>query len=57
MSIQTIALLLLIGLFAGTLSGLVGLGGGIIIVPALVYFMSYSQHQARELLSGYCYYR
>lgn len=52
MSIQTVFLLLLIGLFAGTLSGLVGLGGGIIIVPALIYFMSYSQHQAQGTSLG-----
>jgi uncharacterized membrane protein YfcA len=52
MSIQTIVLLLLIGLFAGILSGLVGLGGGIIIVPALIYFMSYNQHQAQGTSLG-----
>lgn len=43
----TIIILLCIGLAAGILSGLVGVGGGIIIVPALVYFMSMSQHQAQ----------
>jgi uncharacterized membrane protein YfcA len=46
MSIQTIALLLIVGLLAGMLSGLVGLGGGVIIVPALVFFLGFSQHQA-----------
>ena len=39
--------LLLIGAAAGSLSGLVGIGGGIILVPALVYFMGYSQHLAQ----------
>jgi uncharacterized membrane protein YfcA len=43
----TIIILLCIGLMAGMLSGLVGVGGGIIIVPALVYFMGMSQHQAQ----------
>ncbi len=43
----TLIILLCIGLMAGMLSGLVGVGGGIIIVPALVYFMSMSQHQAQ----------
>ena len=38
---------LLIGLAAGILSGLVGVGGGIIMVPALVFFMNYTQHQAQ----------
>jgi uncharacterized membrane protein YfcA len=40
-------IVLLIGLSAGILSGLVGIGGGIIMVPALVIFMHYSQHQAQ----------
>lgn len=38
---------LLIGLSAGILSGLVGIGGGIIMVPAMVFFMNYTQHQAQ----------
>lgn len=40
-------IIILIGLFAGVLSGLVGIGGGILMVPALVYFLSYTQHQAQ----------
>jgi hypothetical protein len=46
MSVQTIVLLVLVGLVAGILSGLVGLGGGVIIVPALVFILGFSQHQA-----------
>ena len=46
MSIQTILLLVIVGLLAGMLSGLVGLGGGVIIVPALVFLLGFSQHQA-----------
>jgi uncharacterized protein len=46
MSIQTVVIVVLIGLAAGMLSGLVGVGGGIIIVPALVYFLGFNQHQA-----------
>lgn len=42
-----IMILLVIGLFAGVLSGMVGIGGGIIIVPALVYFLGFSQHLAQ----------
>lgn len=42
-----IIILLLVGLAAGFLSGMVGVGGGIIIVPALVYFLGFSQHSAQ----------
>ena len=44
---QIILTVILIGLAAGILSGLVGVGGGIIMVPALVLFMGYTQHQAQ----------
>ena len=47
MSILTLIILLLVGLAAGILSGMVGVGGGIIIVPALVYFVGLSQHAAQ----------
>jgi len=47
MTTQMIITALLIGLAAGILSGLVGVGGGIIMVPALVFFMNYTQHQAQ----------
>ena len=47
MSTTAVGLLLLIGLLAGMLSGFVGVGGGIIMVPALVWLMGYGQHQAQ----------
>ena len=40
-------LAILIGLATGVLSGLIGLGGGVFIVPALVYLFKMSQHQAQ----------
>jgi uncharacterized membrane protein YfcA len=40
-------LYLLLGLFAGVLSGLIGIGGGTIIVPALIYLFGLTQHQAQ----------
>lgn len=52
MDIQAIIILILIGLGAGVLSGLIGVGGGIIIVPALVYFLHYTQHQAQGTSLG-----
>jgi hypothetical protein len=42
-----IFLYLLLGLVAGILSGLIGIGGGILIVPVLVLLFSFSQHQAQ----------
>ena len=43
----TILLYLLLGFVAGALSGLIGIGGGVIIVPALVLLFGFSQHQAQ----------
>ena len=47
MTTQTILILVVIGLLAGILSGFVGVGGGIIIVPALVFMLGLTQHQAQ----------
>lgn len=52
MTAQVVITLLLIGLSAGILSGLIGVGGGIIIVPALVFFLHYTQHQAQGTSLG-----
>src|SRR5688572_5575226 len=52
MDTQVVILLVLIGLASGMLSGLVGVGGGIIIVPALVFFLGFSQHQAQGTSLG-----
>jgi len=46
MSPSLIILLLVIGLISGVVSGLFGIGGGILIVPALVYLAGFSQHVA-----------
>lgn len=37
----------ILGLAAGTVSGLLGIGGAVIIVPALVLLFKFSQHQAQ----------
>ncbi|TAE10629.1 MAG: sulfite exporter TauE/SafE family protein [Bacteroidetes bacterium] len=47
METNTILLLLLLGFAAGLLSGLVGIGGGIILVPALIYFLGTNQKTAQ----------
>lgn len=40
------ALLIAIGLAAGVLSGVFGIGGGVVIVPALIYMAGFNQHRA-----------
>ncbi len=52
MAVQIILTVLIIGLAAGMLSGLVGVGGGIIMVPALIFFLNYTQHQAQGTSLG-----
>ena len=47
MSLNEILILLLIGLSAGAIAGALGVGGDIIIVPALVFFFSMPQHTAQ----------
>ncbi len=37
----------ILGLIAGIFSGVVGVGGGMILVPALVFIFKMSQHQAQ----------
>lgn len=44
---NTLILLILIGLMAGILGGFIGVGGGIIVVPAMIYFMGMGQHTAQ----------
>jgi len=63
-----IIIYILLGLTAGVISGLIGIGGGVIIVPALIYLFGLSQHQAQGttlallvppigLLAAWTYYR
>jgi uncharacterized membrane protein YfcA len=47
-----IFLYLLLGLLVGVLSGVVGIGGGILIVPALVYIFHMNQHKAQGTSLG-----
>ena len=39
--------LMILGLFAGYLSGMVGIGGGIVMVPVLVLLFGFTQHRAQ----------
>ena len=47
MEITTVLIILIIGVFAGTFSGFIGIGGGLIVVPCLVYFLGMEQHMAQ----------
>lgn len=44
---NTLFTLLAIGLFAGIASGFVGVGGGLILVPAMMAFLGLGQHAAQ----------
>lgn len=47
MNITVLLGLILLGLVAGFLSGLIGIGGAVIIIPALVFFFGFEQHLAQ----------
>ena len=47
MDITTCIILIVIGLLAGILSGLVGVGGGILMIPLLIMFLGLTQHEAQ----------
>ena len=44
---MTIFIILILGLGVGVLVGLLGIGGGVVLVPAMVYFLHYDQHLAQ----------
>lgn len=63
-----IILYITLGFVTGTFSGIFGLGGGIIVIPALVFLFGLTQHQAQGttlammvppigLLAAWTYYR
>ncbi|MFN8241848.1 MAG: sulfite exporter TauE/SafE family protein [Bacteroidales bacterium] len=47
MSVATIILLVILGLLTGVLAGLLGIGGGIIVIPALIFIMGFTQQSAQ----------
>lgn len=46
MNIYTLLALVIIGLITGALGGMLGIGGGLIMIPSLVYFIGLNQHEA-----------
>jgi len=47
MSASMFLILCLIGVVTGVMAGMLGIGGAIIMIPALVYFLGFSQHMAQ----------
>lgn len=47
METNQLLMLALIGLIAGVFGGALGLGGGLIVIPSLVYFLGMNQHTAQ----------
>ena len=47
MDLQIILILIIVGLLAGLFSGMFGVGGGVIMVPLMVFALGYTQHQAQ----------
>lgn len=68
MAASTVIILILIGLVAGVFSGLIGIGGALIIIPALIFILHMDQYSAQGtslaimlppigLLAAYNYYK
>lgn len=47
MTVTQVLILILIGLVAGVFSGSLGVGGAIIVIPSLIFFLGLSQYQAQ----------
>ena len=47
MNTTLVVSLIVIGLLGGMLSGMFGIGGGVIMVPLMVFLLSFTQHQAQ----------
>ncbi len=47
MDLQIVLILIVVGLLAGVFSGMFGVGGGVVMVPIMVFALGYTQHQAQ----------
>ena len=47
MSLTTILILLVIGTITGFMAGMLGIGGGLVVIPALVFIVGMSQQEAQ----------
>ncbi|MEZ4875789.1 MAG: sulfite exporter TauE/SafE family protein [Flavobacteriaceae bacterium] len=49
MSVQIMISLVAIGILAGIFSGFMGVGGGVVMIPLMMLFLGYDQHQAQGM--------
>lgn len=49
MSLEIIVSLIVIGVLAGMFSGFMGVGGGVVMIPLMIWFLGYTQHQAQGM--------
>ncbi len=47
MSVSMLLMLLLIGVVTGVMAGMLGIGGAIIMIPAMVFLLGFSQQMAQ----------
>ncbi|MDD2198249.1 MAG: TSUP family transporter [Bacteroidales bacterium] len=47
MDISEIVILILTGIVAGIAAGFFGIGGGVVVIPMLIYFFGMTQHEAQ----------
>jgi len=47
MTVAQLVILIIIGLMSGVLAGFLGVGGAIIVIPALIFILGLTQHQAQ----------
>ncbi|WP_299887731.1 sulfite exporter TauE/SafE family protein [uncultured Lacinutrix sp.] len=47
MDLSIIIILIIVGLLAGVFSGMFGVGGGVIMVPLMIFALGYTQHEAQ----------
>jgi len=46
-SVSTLIIIMVIGIITGVMAGMLGIGGAIIMIPALVFFLGFSQQMAQ----------
>jgi uncharacterized membrane protein YfcA len=47
MSVSTLLIIIVIGIITGVMAGMLGIGGAIIMIPALLFFLGFSQQMAQ----------